>query len=923
MRWTILLFVLACLMSVPHGGSVAQDPPRDAPRLAPGDKEATPAEKQLEQAHALLKPLSKKTYAILRALRYLLRNEFEDDVFAGRWRPTCPIEPFEKAGSGPLDLAEQLRLWVVLETGLARNPAIDAALARLRDTPVPEAKNDLALVGLYMLVVRAAASRMTVTESAKLLENARQIATAAKNEGNACSPQSVWVSGDSVSIEWFSNHFWRAVINRCSLDLGQPAQFKQWGRDLDFLGRAYFEKLGWTCQKDQPRNVMDDLNANLLSMASFGIAAGAPIGQFSKQDLRVVETAASRMPEVLTRLQTTYPDDPFSGARLALLLSCTAAPQGLTDGLGWRNLLLVRHMDMMTSGDAPGFKTGISGAFGFTSGDARPDKLAEIAEISFGLVALCGGFLRQGEGPLAKTDLAEIARLMQAMALVEAASAPAQKPLTPLQIRVNRALDNARAFLAKVQNPDGSFPGDYWGGPKMNATGAQCLAVLALLHAGEPRESVTIQRAIRYLEGKDYIRNFPVYEASLQLMMMEKYFEKEIAASGMFEATNINEYNDARNKLVGLLPKGARDLAKNCTNAILSKHQLDSEGFSYSCGGKGEPPRVPPAGGPPGQPIPPPPPQKSKTMQPAGSGYHEAWAWDNSNSQFAVMGLKAACMLAINVPSKIFRSELERICTTATTRHEPMVRMERPWKMAGAVVQKKGPRQPTPIERANCYKIHYRPDWEDYFDVKPGKKQEEMSCGSYGCTGGNVGSLAICLDELKLRSEWRGDAEVKLEKKSDEVLWGGLSWIALHMLGPSKDFYGRDYKNQWQTDLTDVYAKTIDGVGFYYDAWSLSRACNMLGATILAGGVDWYSLVATKICDQQLKEGGWGLNNFPQRPQDKSTLCNTAFAILVLTRASQPVLTSDRRGKDAPPRGPSRTSEPGKDQPKKGPATGD
>jgi hypothetical protein len=186
-----------------------------------------------------------------------------------------------------------------------------------------------------------------------------------------------------------------------------------------------------------------------------------------------------------------------------------------------------------------------------------------------------------------------------------------------------------------------------------------------------------------------------------------------------------------------------------------------------------------------------------------------------------------------------------------------------------------------------------------------------------------MGSLAMCLDELKLRGEWRGDADAKLEKKSDEVLWGGISWIGLHMLGPSKDFFGRDYQNQWQIDLTDPNAKTLDGIGFYYDAWSLSRACNLLGATTLAGGVDWYSIVATKICDQQLKEGGWGLNNFPQRPADKSTLCNTAFAILVLTRASQPVMTQERRGKDAPPRGPSRTSEPKGDDPKKGPSTGD
>ncbi len=323
MRLTIVLLVaLVGALSVPPGGSIAQDPPRDTPSKAPPafDKE------QIKEATALLASLSKREYVLLAGLRYLLRNQFEDDLFAGRWRQVCPIEPFEKAGSGPLDTAELLRLWVLLEAGLPRNEALNAKLARLALTPSPEISNELAPAGLYLLVIRAACRRLSVTEAAKLLENARITLSACKNAVNVCSPQSYWASPEVLAVEWFSNHFWRAVINRCALDIGLQAEFKQWGRDLDFLSRSYIEGLGWSCQRGQPPDVSEDLNANLLAMAAFGLASGAPIGQVPRNMLRDIETATGRMPEVLERLSKTY-TDPFGGGRLPLVNGVFAGTQ--------------------------------------------------------------------------------------------------------------------------------------------------------------------------------------------------------------------------------------------------------------------------------------------------------------------------------------------------------------------------------------------------------------------------------------------------------------------------------------------------------------------------------------------------------------------------------------------------------------------
>jgi len=956
MRLTIvLLFALAGALSVPPGGSIAQDPPRDTP-----SKDPAPAidSEQVKQAKDSLAKLDRRAYVTIAGLRYILRNLFEDDLFAGRWRRVCPIEPFEKAGTGALSAAELWRLWAVLESGMARNEALDAKLARLALTPSPEITHELAPAGLYMLVIRAAARRMSVKDAAKLLENARVALSAAKNAANVCSPQSYWATSDAVSVQWYSNHFWRAVINRCALDIGLAAEFKQWGRDLDFLGRAHIENLGWGCQKGQPPDVSEDLNANVLAMAAFGLASGAPPGQFSRPNLADIETAARLMPDTLERLQKTY-SEPFGGGRLAFVMASMAAPKGLNDAAQWRNSLHANYLEAMKAGTLADTTTSLAEAFGFSQRTGREDPLAAITEHALLLAPAFGGFLSPADGPLAKMELSEVGRAMHAMAVVEAAAAPATKPRAPIEQRANDALQKARKFLIASQNPDGSFPNDMWGGAKSDGTGVQCLAVMALLHAGEPRESATIRRAMSFLEGRNFAMTRETYEASLQLMLLEKFFEREIAAAGMFTATNLNEYNAARNKLVELMPRNYRELAKARAKLLIEKREFDLDGYSYSCGG-GLPPKPPKT--PPGKPrkapqtppgVPPKPitgpktppkPPKPVTMDASKTKQD---GWDNSNSVYALMGLKAACMLAINVPSSVFRYELERVIGEAELDHSlAHVPMERPWKTPPPKDPKRATKQTRVNEHVHCFKFFYRPDWANFFseenEAPPVAKKDEkdkqdgkdakadVGSGSFGCSAGLLASLGVCFDELTLRGEWgKGEFDGELERYGDQVLWGGLSWLSLCMLKPAAK-----YKNRWQIDMTKPRSAALDGVGFYNDAWALSRACIQLGAVELAGGIDWYAVLAREICDRQLPDGSWGLENALPAGSRKPALCNTAFAILVLARAHQPVLSGERRGHDAPPRGPASTSEPGPkpaepapkpktEEPEKTPTTGE
>lgn len=907
--------------------------------------EPVASEAEVKEAQALLDKADRRQLAVISGLRYLLRSQFEDDIFEGRWRETAPIAPFDGSLEGPLDLAEQLRLWAVLETGLVRSPSMDQAFRRLAATPVPEVRHELAPVGLYLLVTRSALARLTGAESGKLLESARKAAAAAKAATNACAPQSYWASDSLVTVEWYANHFWRAVVNRCTADMGLGAEYKQWGRDLDFLNRAFVEGLGWVCQRKQGAHVDEDLHANLLAMAAFGLAAGAPAGQFGKSDLKEIEVAQARMPAVLARLELTYAQEPLHGGRLALVQAFGAAPRDHKDPVGWRNALNLKSRETLLAMPSRAFRTNLPYAFSFNAPQGAVDPLAVIAEAAFGLAAECGGFVRAGDGPLAKMGLPEVGRLIHALALVEAARAPRERPLPPALARARAALAKAREFLVKIQNPDGSFGPEKGAGGKLG-TGPQCLALLALLHAGEPRESQAVKRAMKYLEGENFSMRYETYEASVQLMLLEKYFEKELIEAGMYEVTNMTEYNRARDRVVGLMPRSYRELARSRAKLIQSKRQFELDGFDYACGGMPRPAPAPktPAPSTPGAL---PPPRKNPNPAPArpvsGERRPKPWnpqsGWDNSNSQFAMLGLKAACMLAIDVPVSFFRNEVERLIGDAEEDHElPHMPMQRPWKALPPPAAKRGPRSSVaPQETAHPYKFQYRPDWSSYLE----EKKTDADSGSFGCTAGCVSSMALCFDELKLRGEWgKEEMDGELEKFSDHVLWGGLGWLAQRFLKPSAK-----YSNRWHDELTAPASASVDGVGFYYDAWSLERACVMTGATVLAGGVNWYEVLVDMICERQLGNGAWGLmtgvpqardarnNPIPAPAQERGTvaLVNTAFAVLTLAKAAPTVLSPSRRGPEAAPRvtpsprGP--TSSPGEGkpdtgEPRKGPATG-
>ncbi|MBP9892516.1 MAG: hypothetical protein KBG84_11490 [Planctomycetes bacterium] len=887
MQRTLSLIVV--LLAAGFAGLVVRADDKPAPKAEPpkaGSKPAPIEPAEVKQAEELLKPVKNDEFAVLCGLRYLLSPSFEEELFTGRWRPVCPIDSFEALGDAPLSQTEQLRLWAVLETGMARNDAMNAQFARLIKTPPPELQQELAPAGVFMLTLRAALSRLTMAEAAKLIENARLTVAAAKRVSNACTAQSKWVTNEGVAPQWFANHFWRAVINRCALDLGLAVDFKLWGRDLDFLHRAHVDGKGWTCKRDQQPDISEDVHANLLAMAAFGLASGAPPAQFSKGDLRAMEQAQKRAAAVLARIPRDYADFTFVGGRALMLQAALAAPEGEKDPAGWRNECITLTQTQLGTGSAPALSTDLPAALGLNEDAAMGD----VAEAALGLVCACGGLFKSVAGPLEKRDLSQLGRLLHALATIEASKAPLTPPPGPTDLdkRVEIALESCRQHLLKLQNPDGSFSSL----TKLNkhpGTGPDCLALWALMHCGESRNSKAVQRCMKFLESQQFGVNFGTYEIGLQLCMLEKYFEPEIVASGMYLPENFEDREIARKKLREAIPARFNNFVDNSWKRL--DEAWDGNAYGYGSGGFN-------------------------------------WS-DNSNSQFAMLGMRAAVALGAEVKVEVFVREAKRLFNTFSPINAfDMVPLERPWKP----------------------KDQYQSDSRTL--IRPGgwgysgglASDGKFKAVPHGCSGGGLCSLAIAIDELAFRKMLKPEDELA----ADKCLAGGIAalmhcGVRLYGLANERIKIEDDRApkakkekkpapkrnaDDWEGMIVDMLVERTNnacgsGRGLFYDLWAMERGFVICGVKTF-GGVDWYQHIATYLLSCQMPDGSWRPKNLVGNYTGNNVYIGTAWAALILKRVAPPVWAPQRRGPDAPPRPgkPVRpeTSEPDP-KPKEGPVT--
>ena len=348
--------------------------------------------------------------------------------------------------------------------------------------------------------------------------------------------------------------------------------------------------------------------------------------------------------------------------------------------------------------------------------------------------------------------------------------------------QINECIDRGAKFLRTLQREEGDFK------PHGNHTiGSTALAIMTLHACGVERNDPALRKALDWLLRQSPARN---YDRSVALMAFDHVYtpEKEILAL-------------RRGKPVAFerrLPDEERAWCHRIAEAL--ERAAPSPGmWDYS----------------------------SKGAAPGGSRRPDA-----SNSQYAVLGLRAAARLGYPVKEQSWRGVI---------RYFSQLR-ERKAKRGRVDVVFEGEVYAQTIKVPEAAGFRYRADGP-------------FAWGSMTCAG--IASLAIARDELQ-RARLRVDA-----RAIDRMIWGGWAWLDAH----------------WGVDRNPDHP---GGRWYYYYLYSLERA-GILARIKKVGGKDWYLEGAIQLLERERKGGGWG-----------GSLTDNCFALLFLRRATAPVATVTR-----------------------------
>jgi hypothetical protein len=510
----LCLPVVGCslLFFLPHRAHpVLADDKKPSAKEAP--KTATVDAADLAEADKALSALSDAEYAALCATHYLMRPSIEGKLFEGKARNLCPLEPLEKQGSGDLSTAETLRLWALLDAGVPDSEPLQRAITRMLRT-FPHARDtNLARQGVHMLALNAALKRMPANKAENHHSAARAIVASAERH-EICSDDAASFTREGIRMEWYANQFWRAVINRCALDLGLKVNMRRWGNDLALLEKVFVAGAGWTTRQNGVVSTFDsermdqDLHANLLAMAALSVSAGQSGADFSEENAKAIAASAGHAPELLSQLISDFEGLPLDGSRLMLILASRFAPKG-KDPILWREAIIAAHAGEYRATGRLSYYSSVARCLGLenTAGDSAVE---EIAELCLGASGISGGLFRPQAAPFAARSHADLARLLWARTIKEAAQAPELSAVVghalPEAQPISAFMENGLSYLLKTQDKSGGWSGQSFGGGKAEqatdpATTAFC--ALALMRMGTTTSSGpqqdALKRALEYM----------------------------------------------------------------------------------------------------------------------------------------------------------------------------------------------------------------------------------------------------------------------------------------------------------------------------------------------------------------------------------------------------------------------------------------
>ena len=359
---------------------------------------------------------------------------------------------------------------------------------------------------------------------------------------------------------------------------------------------------------------------------------------------------------------------------------------------------------------------------------------------------------------------------------LEFARSHSLKGAAPLE-RVDAAVKLGREYLLSRQARNGGF----------GETGLSALVLAALLHSGARRTDSEIQKAFLWLHSQKIVET---YDAACALIAIEA------AYLPLTDYEDILEFDEkkARAQISASISKADLEFARALAKLLID-NQAKSGAWTYS-----------------------------------GTGA----SGDQSNTQFAALGLKTAARLGIAVPRQTWKRLAEYLMS-----------IQRPSE--GEIDL-----HLTDLWDKNREEKEIAPGGWTYNPPDAGNKlgavTSTMTCG---CTA----ALAMCLGEL-------AEDDAALAKSIRACLDRGLAWIQAHY-SVRKVPIGAQHR-------------------YLYYLYALERA-SILNGVKSFDQRDWYTDGAFSLFRLQNKDGSWDTG--------LGSLIDTAFALLFLKRAVVPVVT--------------------------------
>lgn len=536
------------------------------------------------------------------------------------------------------------------------------------------------------------------------------------------------------------------------------------------------------------------------------------------------------------------------------------------------------------------------------------------AALCMALIATTGGLFDPPAEPLDWGEAVTVFRALETLDLDD---------YYGYMLKTDLAIDASAQWLLSKQDNDGLFMGQY-----RAVLGGHALAVHALLDAGVPRDHPQVKKAwaefLKMVEeclpgaargdGSGMVAfGRANYSCSIALMTWQSYYEAEIRASGMYEATTFEAYHKARAKLWAKIPEREKELI-----ADISWRLSNADGYGWSY-------QLPEIKTPIPGPITTEPDRKDKEESGPVTGEKAEKKQeprevaderqrrtregkfpprpeapeqgvrhgDNSNSQYSVLGLKAAMTLGAPMDVKTLAWEAERLMGGFLSHGfaERLVNPTRLMTLEQLEQRSKDPRyadedvnnarlrptlQPYPIGGWS-YFANGAHTWGATENDIIGTDDDGNPIYSWpysvAMTAAGVSSLAIIRDALMIAEVY----DPQLIARVDDYIAGGVYGLGL------KYPYNREYFKIDATQ-TECWIGGGEGRGMMYDMYSCERAGVLTGKVYLAN-TEWYRDGADLLMSEQNRQGGWTALD--------EQVCNASWAILFLKR-SAPYLATQR-----------------------------